>query len=70
VEQIAVADRLILNKMDLIDAKQKDAVVSALRVLNPRAKILFCERAGVKTESLVRTNNMDYVNDDANSHWS
>jgi G3E family GTPase len=41
VKQVAVADRIVLSKTDLVDtAKPKDALVARLRALNPAAPIL------------------------------
>jgi G3E family GTPase len=38
--QIAGADTIVLNKMDLVDAAQGEAVAGELRRLNPRAATL------------------------------
>jgi G3E family GTPase len=40
VKQAAVADRLLLTKTDLADAKETDALVQRLRSLNPAAPIV------------------------------
>jgi G3E family GTPase len=40
VKQAAMADRLVLTKTDLADAKQIEAITARLRALNPAAPIL------------------------------
>ena len=46
-EQVAFADQIILNKVDLATAEELAAVEARLRALNPLAPILRAERAGV-----------------------
>ena len=43
-EQIAFADRLVVNKIDLMDEKGLDAVEARLRSLNKIAPLVRCER--------------------------
>ena len=46
-DQIGFADTIILNKTDLVDADELDAVEARLRAINPSAPIVRAERAGV-----------------------
>jgi G3E family GTPase len=46
-EQIAFADVVVLNKVDLVDPGAVDAVEERVRELNPRARVIRAERARV-----------------------
>lgn len=46
-EQVAFADRIILNKIDLVDEATLTAVEARLRALNPLAPIVRAERSNV-----------------------
>lgn len=54
VEQIALADLLLLNKTDLIDAETRSARERQLRQLNPVAPILTATHAEVPLEELLK----------------
>lgn len=54
VEQIALADLLLLNKTDLIDAPALDARKQQLRDINPVAPILPTAHAAVPLEQLLK----------------
>lgn len=54
VEQIVFADRLILNKTDLVDEIQIAKVESRIRALNPTVKITRATHCDVPIETLVR----------------
>jgi G3E family GTPase len=47
VEQIAYADRVVLNKIDLVDAARADAVERRLRRIQPDVRILRASRCDV-----------------------
>ncbi len=47
VEQVAFADRIVLNKTDLVEAAQLDTVIRRLRAINALAEILPAQRADV-----------------------
>ncbi|KAK4534904.1 hypothetical protein CDCA_CDCA03G0929 [Cyanidium caldarium] len=53
VEQIAFADRLLLNKTDLVDAGYLRHVQGRLRALNATAPILPCTHADVPLDRLI-----------------
>ncbi|MFN3353764.1 MAG: CobW family GTP-binding protein, partial [Brevundimonas sp.] len=52
-EQVAFADRIILNKTDLVDAATLDAVEARLRAMNPLAPIVRTERARVPLDQVL-----------------
>ncbi len=52
-EQVAFADILILNKLDLITAAEADSVIASLRGLNGLAVIHKAERSNVSLESII-----------------
>ena len=52
-EQVAFADRIILNKVDLATADELDAVEARLRALNPLAPIVRAERSNVPLDQVL-----------------
>ena len=57
--QIAFADIVILNKMDLVTAEEADAVQARIQAVNPLARIVRATRADVPVESLLHQNAFD-----------
>jgi G3E family GTPase len=52
-EQIAFADRILMNKTDLIEVEDIQKVEDMLHALNPTAKVIHCENALVDVEDLL-----------------
>jgi G3E family GTPase len=52
-EQIAFADVVVLNKADLVDAAGLDAAEARVIAINPRARRLRAERAGVDLSAVL-----------------
>ncbi len=52
-EQIAFADVILLNKVDLLDDPALDALESRLRQMNRMAKIFRCEQAAVPVDTVL-----------------
>lgn len=52
-EQIAFADRLLLNKVDLATADEQAAVAAAARAINPTARVFACCRADAPLHELL-----------------
>lgn len=52
-EQVAFADRIILNKIDLVDEAELAAVEARLRALNPLAPIVRAERSNVPLDQVL-----------------
>ena len=58
-EQVAFADRIILNKVDLVSAEDLAVVESRLRALNPLAPITRAERANVPLDQILNVHGFD-----------
>jgi G3E family GTPase len=58
-EQVAFADRIILNKTDLVDAGELADVERRLRALNPLAPITRAERANVPLDQVLGLHGFD-----------
>jgi G3E family GTPase len=58
-EQVAFADRIILNKTDLVDEAELAAVERRLRKLNPLAPITRAERANVPLDQVLGLGGFD-----------
>lgn len=56
-EQVAFADRILLNKTDLLEEKEREetlgSIETRLKKLNPTAKIMRCEHSKVEPTKLV-----------------
>jgi G3E family GTPase len=63
VEQVVFADRLLINKIDLVDEKMLSSVKSRLRKLNPHAKQLTCSRSKVPLKEIlnIRSFDLDHI---------
>ncbi|KAG2491408.1 hypothetical protein HYH03_010199 [Edaphochlamys debaryana] len=53
VEQLAFADRVILNKLDLVTAEEKEEVVKRIKGINAGAEILECTRADIDLKRIL-----------------
>src|SRR6218665_16178 len=58
-EQVAFADRIILNKTDLASEAELTAVEARLRALNPLAPIVRAERSNVPLDQVLGLNAFD-----------
>ncbi|RZJ42022.1 MAG: GTP-binding protein, partial [Brevundimonas sp.] len=58
-EQVAFADRIILNKVDLASSDELDAVEARLRALNPLAPIVRAERSNVPLDQVLGVHAFD-----------
>jgi len=58
-EQVAFADRIILNKVDLVSEQELVAVEKRLRGLNPLAPIIRAERSNVPLDKVLGLNAFD-----------
>lgn len=61
-EQIAFADILLLNKVDLITEVEKQELEKQLIAMNPNAKRLYSTYANVETEALIGNKSFDLDN--------
>jgi G3E family GTPase len=59
VKQVAVADRIVLTKLDLLEGKSGEdmlfAIIARMRKLNPSARLLTTHRGEAKAEHLFNT---------------
>ena len=58
-EQVAFADRIILNKTDLVSEDELEAVEARLRALNPLAPITRAQRANVPLDQVLGVHAFD-----------
>ena len=56
VEQVAFADRILLNKTDLVDEAELSPIEERLKKINPTAQIFRCEHSKVEPKNLVSIN--------------
>lgn len=63
VEQIAFADRILLNKIDLVDDAEKDALIVKIRKINAKAKIIESQQSKVPLDDIlgIRAFDLDAV---------
>ena len=59
VEQIAFADRILLNKIDLISAEELNLLASRIRQINAMAKIYRTQDAAVNLDDILGVNAFD-----------
>lgn len=59
VEQVAFADRLLLNKTDLVTEKDLERVEKRLRSINSNATVIRCTRSSVSVEDVLNINGFD-----------
>jgi len=59
VQQIAFADKILLNKTDLISSKEKEDVIDRISAINRAAKILECDHARVPLDAILAQHAFD-----------
>mmetsp|Transcript_21066 Transcript_21066/g.67881 ORF Transcript_21066/g.67881 Transcript_21066/m.67881 type:complete len:354 (+) Transcript_21066:122-1183(+) len=59
VQQVAFADRVLLNKVDLVTPEELDAIQTTILSINKFAVILTCERSRVDLSQIVGVNSFD-----------
>ena len=69
VEQVEFANVLVLNKCDLVDAREAERLESMLRHLNPSAKIVRAEHGRVAPSTLLDTRLFDFENASQAPGW-
>ncbi len=58
-EQLAFADLVLLNKIDLADTESLSRVEARIRAMNPYARIVHAERCGVPLDTVLGQNAFD-----------
>ena len=59
VEQVAFADRLLLNKTDLVSQKDLERVEKRLRAINSNAPVIRCTRSNVSVDNVLNIHGFD-----------
>ncbi len=68
-DQIEFADVIILNKADLVDEKTLGVLKSAIKKLNPRAKIIATDHAKVDPKEILNTGLFNYEEAEQSAGW-
>lgn len=58
-DQIAFADIVLLNKIDLVNERERDHVESLILAINPRAVLYATERANISLDKLLNLGSFD-----------
>ena len=53
MEQIAFADKILLNKIDLVTDEEKATLVAKIKTINSRAKIIESEQSKVDMDEII-----------------
>merc|ERR1711871_957289 len=59
VEQVAFADRILLNKTDLVDESELGGIEDRIRKVNPSAQIFRCQQSKVDPKNLIAIDAFD-----------
>ena len=59
VEQVAFADRILLNKVDLVKEEELPPIEERLKKINPSAKIYRCQQSKVDPKHLIGINSFN-----------
>ena len=59
VQQVAFADRILLNKVDLVSPEELDAIQATVQTINKFAKILTCEKSRADLSKIIGVNSFD-----------
>jgi G3E family GTPase len=69
-EQIEFADVVVVNKTDLVDPDQLEAVTAVVKALNPVAEVLFTSRGHVALHKLLGTGRFNLERASAMPGWA
>lgn len=69
VDQVEFADVILLNKVDLVDAATKAAILSGIKALNSRAKVIETVRGQVDPIAILDTGLFDIENAEQAPEW-
>jgi G3E family GTPase len=59
MQQVAFADKILLNKLDLVSDSEKENVIERIREINRSAKIIECRNADVPLEAILEQHAFD-----------
>lgn len=60
VDQIEFSNVILLNKVSMVDNKQKEKILKVIKMLNPVAKVIPTNYAKVNVSEIVNTNSFDF----------
>lgn len=69
VDQIEFADVLVINKVDMVDAKSLARIRNLLRSLNPTAKVLESKYSKVDVREILDTGKFDFLKAASGAGW-
>lgn len=59
LQQVAFSDRILLNKIDLVTANEKDALFARIKTINKFAKIIETERSRAPLDQILNVNSFN-----------
>ncbi|MEO0481532.1 MAG: GTP-binding protein [Planctomycetota bacterium] len=68
-EQVEFADVILISKTDLVDAERRRAVESAIKALNPSARLLTAVKGEVELSEVLGTERFDFDQASAGAGW-
>jgi G3E family GTPase len=68
-EQVEGADRLVINKIDMVSSDEREKLADFLQVLNPRADIVFTSFGDVPLSELLNTKLFDIKQSEQTPAW-
>ena len=69
-EQIEFADVIVVNKIDLVSDEQKQAVIAAIKALNPMAEIVEADHGQIPLKKILGTGKFDLEAASAMPGWA
>jgi len=69
-EQIEFADVIVVTKLDLVDAAQREAVMALIKALNPVAEVVHAEHGRVPLEKILNTGRFDLERASSFAGWA
>jgi G3E family GTPase len=70
MEQMEFADVVVVNKIDLVDQKQRAEVAAVVMALNPTAEIVYADHGHVPLKSILGTGKFDLERASAMPGWA
>lgn len=70
MEQIEFADVVVVNKIDLVDLKQRAEVAAVIMALNPVAEIVYADHGAVPLPTILGTGKFDIERASAMPGWA
>lgn len=70
MEQIEFADVVVVNKIDLVDLKQRGEVAAVIKALNPVAEIVYADHGAVPLNKILGTGKFDLERASAMPGWA